>query len=453
METITHTPRGPGLRRALVALASVSVVGAAAWYGVTRWTAEDPPTYATTEVRRGDVVQAVTASGTLSPVVQVDVGSQVSGRVKELFADYNDEVKKGQVIARIDPQVFESEVAQAQARLASARADLRRLEAMAANAKAQYERVAGLVASGAVARADVETAAADRNSAVAQVTGARAKITEAQGAVEQAKLNLAYTTITAPIDGVVISRSVDVGQTVAASLSAPVLFVIAGDLRQMEVHTTVAESDVGQLKTGMNVEFTVDAFPDKTFSGAVKQVRFEAQTVSNVVTYDAVVAVENASLELRPGMTANATFVIAKSADVLVAPSKALRFRPANAPAPAMRAAAKPTEGAAPAPAATAAAAPAANAAPADGQPKMRRGGRGGSAVWVLRAGVPVRVAVETGLSDGTSIEIKSGELKEGDLVITGSDTGGAAPAAPAAGGQRGNRSGGGMRGGPVRVF
>jgi HlyD family secretion protein len=447
METITHTPRGPGLRRALVALASVSVVGAAAWYGVTRWTAEDPPTYATTEVRRGDVVQAVTASGTLSPVVQVDVGSQVSGRVKELFADYNDEVEKGQVIARIDPQVFESEVAQAQARLASARADLSRLEAMAANARAQYDRVAGLVASGAVARADVETAAADRNSAVAQVTGARAKITEAQGAVEQARLNLAYTTITAPIDGVVISRSVDVGQTVAASLSAPVLFVIAGDLRQMEVHTTVAESDVGQLKTGMNVEFTVDAFPDKTFSGAVKQVRFEAQTVSNVVTYDAVVAVENASLELRPGMTANATFVIAKSSDVLVAPSKALRFRPASAPVP-VRAAAKPVETAA----APEAKPDATAAAPTDpAAPTLRRGGRGGSAVWVLRAGQPVRVAVETGLSDGTSVEIKSGELKEGDLVITGSDAA-AAAAPPAAGGQRGNRSGG-TRGGPPRVF
>jgi HlyD family secretion protein len=442
METITHTPRGPGLRRAVVALASIAVAGAAAWYGVARWTADDPPTYATTAVRRGDVVQAVTASGTLSPVVQVDVGSQVSGRVKELFADYNDEVKKGQVIARIDPQVFESEVAQAQARLASARADLSRLEAMAANAKAQYDRVAGLVASGAVARADVETAAADRNSALAQVTGARAKITEAQGAVEQARLNLAYTTITAPIDGVVISRSVDVGQTVAASLSAPVLFVIAGDLRQMEVHTTVAESDVGQLKTGMGVEFTVDAFPDKTFSGAVKQVRFEAQTVSNVVTYDAVVAVENASLELRPGMTANATFVIAKASDVLVAPSKALRFRPASAPVP-VRAAAKPVD-----PAARPEAAKPDPAAPADAAaaPKLRRGGPGGSAVWVLRAGQPVRVAVETGLSDGTSIEIRSGELKEGDLVITGSDA--AAAAAPPAGGQRGNRGGG-----PPRVF
>jgi HlyD family secretion protein len=448
METITHTPRGPGLRRALVALASVSVVGAAAWYGIARWTADDPPTYATTEVRRGDIVQAVTASGTLSPVVQVDVGSQVSGRVKELFADYNDEVKKGQVIARIDPQVFESEVAQAQARLSSARADLARLEAVAANAKAQYDRVAGLVASGAVARADVETAAADRNSAAAQVTGARAKITEAQGAVEQAKLNLAYTTITAPIDGVVISRSVDVGQTVAASLSAPVLFVIAGDLRQMEVHTTVAESDVGQLRTGMDVEFTVDAFPDKTFTGAVKQVRFEAQTVSNVVTYDAVVAVENASLELRPGMTANATFVIAKSSDVLVAPSKALRFRPANAPAPAVRTAAKPTE--APAEAKPVAAAPGGDAA-APAVVKTRRGGRGGSAVWVLRNGLPVRVAVETGLSDGTSIEIKGGDLKEGDLVITGSDAV-AAAATPAAGGQRGIRSGG-TRGGPPRVF
>ena len=417
METIAHTPRGPARRRAAILLASIAAVSAAGWFGYQRWSEEPPPTYTTTAVRRGDVVQSVTASGTLSPVVQVEVGSQVSGRIKELFADYNDEVKKGQVIARIDPQTFETAVAQAQARLRSARADLVRLQAGSANAKAQYDRVAGLVASGAVARADVETALATYQAADAQVTAARANITEAEGAVEQAKTNLTYTTITAPIDGIVISRSVDVGQTVAASLSAPVLFVIAGDLRQMEVHTTVAESDVGQLKTGMPVRFTVDAFPDKTFTGAVKQVRFEAQTVSNVVTYDAVVGVENANLELRPGMTANATFVIAERKDVLVAPGKALRFRPATAERPdgATRQRSARPDGAA-----------------RDGTR------RGGGAVWVLRNGAPARVAIQPGLADGSNVEVAGGELREGDLVITASGTGSGTTAPPAATAQRG---------------
>jgi HlyD family secretion protein len=408
METITHTPRGPNVRRAAVLLASVAAIAGAGWFAYDHFTEEPAPTYTTTAAAKGDVIQSVTASGTLSPVVQVEVGSQISGRVSALLADYNDEVKKGQVIARIDPQVIESEVSQAQARLRSARADLVRLQAMAANSKAQYDRLAGLVASGAIARADVEAALADSRAADAQVLAARAKVTEAEGAVVQTRANLAYTTITAPIDGIVISRSVDVGQTVAASLSAPVLFVIAGDLRQMEVHTTVAESDVGQLTQGMPVRFTVDAFPDKTFTGKVKQVRFEAQTVSNVVTYDAVVGVENAELELRPGMTANATFVIAERKDVLTVPSKALRFRPAGAAAPQVA------------------------KRPAGAKPDGARARRG-SAVWVLRNSVPTRVAVETGLTDGTSVEVTGGELREGDLVITASGDGsGAAPAAPA---------------------
>jgi len=427
---ITRPTWRGGRRRALLALPVVALVAAGAWVGIARWRAAPPPTYTTTEAARGDVVQAVTASGTLSPVVQVQVGSQVSGRIAELLVDYNDRVTRGQVIARIDPQSFASDVAQAKARLTSARADLDKARAVAANAKTQHDRLAGLLATGAVARADVDAALADWRSADAQVVAARASINEASSAVGKADTSLGYTTIRSPIDGVVISRSVDLGQTVAASLSAPTLFVIAGDLREMELHTAVAESDVGQLTAGMKVEFTVDAFPAKTFKGTVKQVRYEATTVSNVVTYDAVVAVRNDDLDLRPGMTANARFVIDERHDVLAVPTRALRYRPPGAQAwTKQRAEQRAARGA------------------GDG---ARRPRGAGTAVWVLRNGAPVRVPVETGLSDGTKIEITSGGLSASDLVITADST--SASSTPAPTQQRGG-GGGRQGGGPPRIF
>jgi HlyD family secretion protein len=382
------------MKRWISIVVTMLLVGGAAWLGFERWREPAPVTYTTAPAERGRILQSVTASGTLEPAVQVQVGSQVSGRIKELLADYNDHVTAGQVLARIDPSVFESQVAQAKSRLTSANADLRRTRAIAANAKAQYDRARSMQAAGLVADADVDAALAEWKSQEAQIGAARASITEAQASLDQARSNLAYTTITSPVDGIVISRSVDVGQTVAASLSAPTLFVIAGDLRDMEVHTSVAESDVGQLAAGMKVQFTVDAFPEKTFDGEVKQVRNEATTTSNVVTYDAVVDVRNDALDLRPGMTANVTFVIAERTDVLALSSKALSYRPANA--------------------------------------RRQRGERG---VWVIRDGKPARVAVETGLSDGSQVEITGGELQEGDLVITADST--AKKAAASTGGRQ----------------
>jgi HlyD family secretion protein len=403
----------------LIAAVGLVALAAAGWFAYARWRAPAPTTFTTSPAGRGDVVTAVTASGTLSPVIQVDVGSQVSGRLAEVLVDYNDAVKAGQVIARLDPEVFESAVSQAKARLGSAKADLERARAVAKNARLQHTRIAGMVEAGLVAAADVDAALAETRSADSQVIAARAKVTEAEAALEQARTNLAYTTITSPIDGIVISRSVDPGQTVAASLSAPILFVIAGDLRDMEVHTSVAESDVGQLATGVKVEFSVDAFPERTFAGTVKQVRYEAQTVSNVVSYDAVISVRNEELLLRPGMTANATFVIAERADVLTVPSKALRYQPPRQARPARDG--DDTR----LPAAT----------------NPRRGGRRGDAVWVLRDGAPVRVRVETGLTDGTVTEVTGGELAEGDLVITADSTARAAPATQG-NGNRGSRGG-----------
>lgn len=378
----------PG-RRLPIAVAVVAAAGLAVWLIARMWNGgEAPPAYAVTEARRGDVIANVAATGTLSPRVEVQVGSQVSGRISQLYADYNDEVKAGQVIARLDPRFFESAVDQARARLTAARAALTRAQALADNARVEYDRAVELGERGIIAPTELDAALATKRSADAQVTTARAEITQAKAALEQAEVNLAYTTIISPIDGVVVSRRVDVGQTVAASLQAPVLFVIAQDLRKMELHTSVAEADVGNIRAGMRVEFTVDAYPDRVFNGEVKQVRYEAVAVSNVVTYDAVVLVDNDDLALRPGMTANATFILDERRDVLVVPSRALRYRPAGAERPQ----------------------------------------RGQHTLWVLRDGAPVAVPVTPGLSDGTSTEIASGDVGPGDLVITGDGAGAAAP-------------------------
>jgi HlyD family secretion protein len=408
------------LARRVISTITLACLAAGGWFAWAHFRGgPTPTTYTTVEATQGDVIQSVTASGTLSPVVTVEVGSQTSGRIAELLVDYNSEVKAGQVIARLDPQITEGAVAQARARLSSARADLTRAQATLTNAKQTYERTVALEQAGSVATADVEAALAAKRSAEASVVAAKAGITEATASLKQADVNLAYTTITSPIDGVVISRSVDVGQTVAASLSAPVLFVIAEDLRKMEVHTSVAESDVGQLAAGMKVEFTVDAYPEDTFTGTVKQVRYEATTVSNVVTYDAVVEVTNDQLKLRPGMTANVTFVVADARDVLTVPSKALRYRPATAKKPE----------------------------------RSERGKRDrkSAAVWVLRDNVPVRVAVQTGLTDGTTTAVTSDELAPGDLVITGDST--AKKATTQTQGQGGNNRGSRGGGRPPSPF
>ena len=441
-----------------VVIAALLVGG---YVGYRHWRGGDAAvTYTTAAADRGDVVQAVTASGTLQPVVQSTVGSQVSGRVNEILVDFNDTVKQGDVLARIDRRIFEGQLAQAKARLASARAELERAQATAANARAVYDRTVGLLPSGAVAASEVDAAQAAKRTAEASIQTAKSSIVEAQAAVENAQTNLAYTVITAPISGVVVSRSVDVGQTVAASLQAPTLFVIAGDLAQMELHTSVAEADVGQVKEGMKVELAFDAFPERTFEGTVKQVRNQATTVSNVVTYDAVVAVANEDGVLRPGMTATATFVVAEARDVLVVQQKALRYRPANVKAPEMMATRRGAGGAgerrgerpavdekAPSQPQTQSSSPSTSTSTSTG--KRERGARG-AGVWVLRDGKPVRVRVEPGLSDGTMIEIKGGELQEGDLVITADSStkgapGGGGPGAT--GGRRGNR------GGPPRLF
>lgn len=367
----------------VLVVAAVIGLGVIGWLAAARWIGggDAAPAYATQPVGRGDVVVTVTATGTLSPVVQVEVGSQVTGRIAELRADYNSRVEAGEIIAIIDPKRAESAVAQARARLASARAELARTQAVAVNARVQHQRLAALAERGAVAVSEVDAALAATRSADAAVKAAEAAVASAGAALEEAQVDLQYTTIRSPIDGVVVSRNVDVGQTVSASLQAPVLFVIAEDLTEMEVHTSVAESDVGRLEPGMTAEFTVDAFPERTFTGQVKQVRFEAATISNVVTYDAVVAVANPDLALRPGMTANVSFIVEARRDVVVVPQRALAYRPPGS---------------------------------------AERPGPSGATVWVLRDGAPSPVDVEVGLSDGSQVEVTGGALEPGDPVITG---------------------------------
>jgi HlyD family secretion protein len=255
--------------------------------------------YRTAAAERGRVTATVTASGTLSPLKTVQVGSQVSGRILELYADFNSEVKKGDLLAKLDPSLIESDKTRARASLLSAQANLTRAIADRDNAKVVYDRTKSLADSKVVAAQDVEATLVAWKAAKANVESAQAAVSVARAAIETVDVNLTYTTIVSPIDGVVISRDVSVGQTVAASLSAPTLFTIAEDLKAMEVHTNVAESDVGMLKPEMSVRFTVDAYPSERFRGTVFQIRNAPQTVQNVVTYDAVVRVDNDQLKLR----------------------------------------------------------------------------------------------------------------------------------------------------------
>ncbi len=289
-----------------------AAVGGGIWYVKTH--EAEAPVYQTAQVTRGDLTQVVTASGQLNPVVNVQVGSQISGIIQKLNADFNTIVKSNQVVAQLDPATFQASVHQAEGDLSNAKAVL---ELAQINAR----RSADLMKNNLIPQSDNEKAIADLHQAEAQV-----QIKEA--ALERAKVDLARCTIYAPVDGIVISRSVDVGQTVAASMNAPTLFVIANDLTKMQIDSNVSEADVGAVEQGQQVSFVVDAFPNRTFTGKVIQIRNAAITVQNVVTYDTVVEVNNPDLKLKPGMTANISITTGKRTGVLKVPNAALRFKP-----------------------------------------------------------------------------------------------------------------------------
>jgi len=390
------------------------------FFFVYRWAAggDDAPEYQTASAVRDNVVSRVSTSGSLQAVVTVEVGSQVSGRIQELFADFNSPVKKGQKIAKIDPALFGASVVQAEANVMAARANVTRLTITAEDAERQAKRASEVFDLQLISETERDNAVATARSARAAVDQAQAQLAQSRASLEQAETNLRYTDILSPTDGVVISRAVNVGQTVAASLSAPVIFTIAQDLRKMEVHTNVAESDIGRLKPGMRISFTVDAYPGEPFRGSIRDIRNAAQVVQNVVTYDAVIDVANDDLKLKPGMTATVSIVTDRRRDVLTVPNTALRFRPEGLPPP----------GAAPA----AGTAQAATGQRRDGAEGGRRKQDGDSdedarapavvkrTVYILADGKPVPREVITGLSDGRITEVTGGELAEGEAVIVG---------------------------------
>jgi HlyD family secretion protein len=449
--------RRPGIALALAIV--VAVAGAAGYrlYAGARAT----PQYRTAAVERGPLRAVVSSTGNLNAVIMVLVGSQVSGTIKQLDADFNTPVRKGQVIARIDPALFEAAVSQARADLAAARSMVRNqqaqvqqarsnvanAEADAAEAQAQTAKALVAVADGRrtlarqselfardlVAEADRDTAQTVYDAAVAQhaaalahekamreaidaaeaqrsvqdaaLDTARDQVKQKEAALAQAQINLDHTTIRSPVDGVVVNRAVDVGQTVAATLQAPTLFTIAQDLTKMQVETSVDEADIGRIHRNTPVTFSVDAFPGETFAGEISQIRKAPQVVQNVVTYTVVVAVSNPGGKLLPGMTATVKFVTAERAEAVKVSNVALRFRPAEAETPA--------------------------AAPPATTRARQSGGSG--KVWVLgQNGRPAAVPVTLGITDGVSTEVISGELHVGDRVLVGleSDTVAAPPAA-----------------------
>ena len=439
MSQETYTPetrRSVWRKRLLKGLALTGVVVAAS-LGWRLFGKTDTPVYTAARLERGDIAQTITATGTLQAVVTVQVGSQVSGTLSTINVDFNSRVKKGDVIARIDPSLFQAKLDQAKGNLASAQAALETARNSVVNAQAAvaaaeasrertsvaqsdavraHKRLTELLPTGAVSTRDVEAAeatlkqsdaqlqqaAAQLDQAKAQLLSERSRVNQAEAQVKQmeaavqlASVDVNNTIIRSPIDGVVIARNVDVGQTVAASFTAPVLFLIANDLTQMQVLANIDEADVGQLTAESKVSFTVDAYPRDVFRGAVSQIRLNPQTVQNVVTYTAVIDVHNPELKLKPGMTANVTATVAERNDVLKAPNAALRFRPPAAP--------------------------------------ETKAGRRGQAIWKVEKDGNLRpVPVTVGLSDGTHSEITSSQLKPGDQVAIGQNDGKQASAAAA---------------------
>jgi HlyD family secretion protein len=395
------------MKKLMLVLAVVAAVTAsvAAYYRGNG--AGDGPKVATATVTRGAVVETVEATGTLEAVTTVDVGTQVSGTIKALNADYNSQVRKGQVIAQLEPSLFETQVEQARATVQRLQAEVDSAQVHVEDTRVKLTRAQNLAAKGLIPATDLETAQANARQAEASLKAAEAQVVQGRASLRNNDVNLGHTTIKAPIDGIVISRNVDVGQTVAASMSAPTLFVLAQDLRQMQVNARVDESDIGRIEAGQQVRFRVDAHPEDTFTGTVKQVRLEPVIEQNVVSYVTVIDVPNADLKLKPGMTANVTIEIARADDVLRVPNAALRFRPTAEVFTALGQQA-PREDL-----------PASAGGSARGRVRPADAGTQRSGVWMLRDGGLVRVPVKTGVNDGTMTAVTGEGLQEGAQIAT----------------------------------
>ncbi len=334
--------------------------------------------YLTAQVEQRDIIAICTATGTINPVTTVEVGTQVSGRVKALYADYNSPVKSGQLIAEIDPAAFEAQLEQARANLLAAGASLDQAAANRKDSRRNFKRTKELHAGGVVGQSDLDAAETKLSVAESQVGVARAQVVQAQAAFDLAETNLRYTKINCPIDGIVIARRVDIGQTVAAAFQTPTLFVVAEDLTRMRINTSVDEADIGRVAVDQQVHFSVDAYPGNIFEARVLQIRNDPQITQNVVTYDVLIDVDNSDLKLKPGMTANVEIISDRREQVVCVPDAAMRFKPEDEPPYA------------------------------------------GSAVWVPGDNGPRRIAVKTGISDYSYSELLEGDLQPGQEVIIG---------------------------------
>ncbi len=432
-----------------IVIGVVAVAAIGGWWRYRKARADEEVHYDTVTVDQGRIIAKVTATGTLSAIVTVQVGSQVSGTIAALHADFNSTVTKGELIAKIEPSLFEAAAQQARANLIAAQGNLAKAKAQAVDADRQAQRNSALLGRHLIAQADYDTAQATADADRAAVDAAAGSVEQAKAQLHQAEVNLAYTDIKSPTDGTVIARNVDVGQTVAASLQAPTLFLIAQDLRKMQVDTSVAESDIGKIASGMPSIFTVDAYPTERFNGTVRQVRNSPQTVQNVVTYDAVIDVDNSQLKLKPGMTANCTFVYAQRDDALRVPNAALRFLPPpellarlhlgggrNGRFGGRRRGGEGGQGQGEQGSGFRRGGGDAGQGgpPGEGQSGSRRGGANRApdrrVLWVLRAGQPHPVPIRIGISDGSLTEVASGDIKAGDLVLTGVTLGNETPTA-----------------------
>jgi HlyD family secretion protein len=318
------------MKKIVIALVVVAALGGSGYAYYKYKKTPPPPTVTTAQVTRGDIADTVGATGTLQAVTTVQVGTQVSGTIQELYADFNSLVRKGQVIARLDPSLFQTQIEQARANLIRAQADLERLKVSLDDARTKLARAQELQKRQLIPQTELDTAEVNVRSIDAQIRSSQAQVTQAEASLNQNQVNLQHTVITAPIDGLVISRNVDRGQTVAASMQAPTLFVLAADLTKMQVVANLDESDVGRIRPGQLVSFRVDAYPAEDFTGTVQQVRLQPIVQQNVVTYATVINVPNPELKLKPGMTANVNIEIARRGNVLRVPNAALRFRPTN---------------------------------------------------------------------------------------------------------------------------
>ena len=333
--------------------------------------------YVTKEIEKGTIVQYVEASGTIKPVNTIAVGTQVSGTVAKIYVDYNSIVKKGDLLAELDPSLFQANVDQSEAKLRNAKASYSKAQSTLNYKRNNYQRYKHLYEKNYVSRDDVELAQANYLQAKAEVDAARAEVSAASASLNNNLTNLGYSKITSPVDGTVISREVDVGQTVAASFNTPTLFEVAKDLTKMQIETSVSEADIGKIKVGQSVQYTLDGYQDKTFEGKVTQVRLASTTTNNVVTYTVIVSVDNTEGFVIPGMSANVSIIVGEAKDVLCVENKALKYTPQ------------------------------------DNKEKFDKQG-----IWLLVNGSPKRYNVELGLSDDNKTQIISSEIKEHDKVI-----------------------------------